>query len=69
MRCADPGCGRAFGPAVAWQLHCSLACADRVRHRRAYARRGPRRPSRRYFRMFLSLIRAAEEIRGMKPVG
>jgi hypothetical protein len=54
---------------VRWQLFCSVRCADQVRHRRAYARRGPRKPSRRYYRMFLSLIRAADEIRKMKPVG
>jgi hypothetical protein len=54
---------------VGWQLFCSVRCADQVRHRRAYARRGPRMPSRRYYRMFLSLIRAADEIRKMKSVG
>jgi len=69
MKCSSPGCGRSFKPRVRWQLYCSHRCADRVRHRRAYGRRGPRKPSRRYYRMFLSLIRAADEIRGMKPVG
>ncbi len=69
MRCANTDCRRAFRPRVRWQLFCSLRCADVVRHRRAYARRGPRKPSRRYYRMFLSLIRAADEIRRMKPVG
>jgi hypothetical protein len=69
MLCADPVCRRSFKPAVAWQSYCGRDCADRVRHRRAYARRGPRKPSKRYFRMFLSLIRSADRLRKMKPVG
>ena len=69
MRCSNPTCGRPFRAGVSWQVHCSPRCADRVRHRRAYARRAVRAPSRRYYRMFLSLIRAADQIKRMKPVG
>jgi hypothetical protein len=68
MRCGDPKCRREFKASVAWQIHCSRACADKVRHRRAYARRGPRRPSRRYYRMFLTLIESAAAIRRMRSV-
>jgi len=69
MRCPNPTCGRTFTPRVRWQIWCSHRCGDQVRHRRAYARRGPRKPSRRYYRMFLSLIRTAELIRRMEPLG
>ena len=68
MECPNPTCGRSFRPKVAWQIHCSLRCSDQVRHRRHHGRIGPRRPSRRYFRMFLSLLEAADHIRQMKPV-
>lgn len=69
MKCANPTCGRSVRRKTPWQLYCSPKCGDRMRHRRSYAKRARRRPSRRYYRMFMSLIDAAEQVRKMTPVG